>query len=66
MTDREELAVLLMRRSELLQQNSLALGPFIAWPATPEREIEAALVVGRPLMRVHFVTSDGNGRPRDS
>ena len=66
MDDKSKILELIQQRQRLIEQNSLALGPFIAWPATLQQEIAAALAVGRPLVRVHFVKSNGDGRPRDT
>jgi hypothetical protein len=32
-------------------------------PITPDEAIDAALRAGRPVLHVHFMRSDGNGRP---
>lgn len=57
------------RLLELLVQRVRSLGPLIVFdgstslPKTPQAVIERGSDAGRPVVVIHFVKSDGDGRP---
>ena len=60
---------LMKQREQMIGDNARTLGPLMVFdnsetlPQTPREVIERASALGRPVIQVSFVESDGDGRP---